>query len=108
VSPRQSNLDQIVTECMKGLDGLFKVPVQCSLGRVHELYVDAEQMQKVVGNLLLNASEAVSEDGKITVSTSLNDGWAQLVVSDTGCGMSREFVETRLFRPFQTTKPKGM
>lgn len=108
VSPRESNLDQIVSESVKGLEGLLKVPVQCSLGRVHDLYVDAEQMQKVVGNLLVNASDAVSEDGKITVATSMSDGWAQLAVSDTGCGMSREFVETRLFKPFQTTKPKGM
>ena len=108
VSPRESNLDQVVAESVKGLDGLFKAPVVCSLGGVTDLYMDSEQMQKVVGNLLLNASEAVSEDGKITVSTSMGGGWAQLTVSDTGCGMSREFVETRLFRPFQTTKPKGM
>jgi putative PEP-CTERM system histidine kinase len=108
VSPRESNLDQIVSESVKGLEGLLRVPVKCSLGRVRDLYVDAEQMQKVVGNLLVNASEAVSEDGKITVATSMSDGWAQLAVSDTGCGMSREFVETRLFKPFQTTKPKGM
>jgi hypothetical protein len=65
-------------------------------------------MQKVIGNLLLNASDAIAEDGKITVATSMGDGWAQLAVSDTGCGMSREFVQERLFRPFQTTKPKGM
>ena len=38
----------------------------------------------------------------------MSDGWASLVVRDTGCGMSGEFIETRLFRPFQTTKPKGM
>ena len=106
--PRESNLDQIVTDSVKNLDGLLKVPVQCSLARVYDLYIDAEQMQKVVGNLLLNASDAVAEGGKITVSTSMSDGWAQLAVSDTGCGMSREFIETRLFKPFQTTKPKGM
>jgi putative PEP-CTERM system histidine kinase len=106
--PRDSNLDQIVTDSVKNLDGLLKVPVQCSLGRVHDLYIDAEQMQKVVGNLLLNASDAVAEGGKIIVSTSMSDGWAQFAVSDTGCGMSREFIETRLFKPFQTTKPKGM
>ena len=108
VLPRESNLDRIVTDSVKNLEGLLKVPVQCSLGRVHGLHIDGEQMQKVIGNLLLNASEAIAEDGKITVATSMGDGWAQLAVSDTGCGMSREFVQERLFRPFQTTKPKGM
>ena len=108
VLPRESNLDRIVTDSVKNLEGLLKVPVQCSLGRVHGLHIDGEQMQKVIGNLLLNASDAIAEDGKITVATSMGDGWAQLAVSDTGCGMSREFVQERLFRPFQTTKSKGM
>lgn len=108
IVPRECSLDQIVTESVKGLDGVFKVPVHCALGKVTDLYIDAEQIQKVVGNLLLNASEAVEEGGKITVSTAMKDGWAQLTVSDTGCGMSGEFVATRLFKAFQTTKPKGM
>jgi signal transduction histidine kinase len=34
--------------------------------------------------------------------------YAQVEVSDTGCGMSEEFVRTRLFKPFQTTKSSGM
>lgn len=108
IVPRVCSLDEIVRESVKGLDGVLKVPVHCSLGNVTDLYIDAEQIKKVVGNLLLNASEAVAEGGNITVSTSMIDGWAQLAVSDTGCGMSREFLETRLFKAFQTTKPKGM
>lgn len=108
IVPRVCSLDEIVRESVRGLDGVLKVPVHCVLGNVIDLYIDAEQIQKVVGNLLLNASEAVEEGGKITVSTAKNDGWAQLTVIDTGCGMSREFIETRLFKAFQTTKPKGM
>jgi len=108
IIPRASNLDQIVTDSIKSLDGMFQVPVHCALGNVTDLQIDGEQIQKVVGNLLLNANEAVAAGGEITVSTSMSDGWAQLTVRDTGCGMSREFIETRLFKPFQTTKPKGM
>jgi hypothetical protein len=108
IIPRPASLDQIVTDSIRGFDGMFKVPVHFVAGNVTDLYIDAEQMQKVVGNLLLNAGEAVAAGGEITVSTSMRDGWAQLAVSDTGCGMSREFIETRLFKPFQTTKPKGM
>jgi signal transduction histidine kinase len=35
-------------------------------------------------------------------------GQAQVVVGDSGAGMSREFVETRLFKPFASTKAAGM
>jgi signal transduction histidine kinase len=87
---------------------MFKVPVRYSLGNVTDLYIDGDQMQKVIVNLLLNASEAVAGDGQISVATSHDGGRAHLTVSDTGCGMSRDFIETRLFKPFQTTKPQGM
>ena len=35
-------------------------------------------------------------------------GLAQVEVGDTGNGMSQEYVQTRLFKPFETTKPAGM
>jgi putative PEP-CTERM system histidine kinase len=70
--------------------------------------LDAEQMQKVILNLLLNAKEALDGDGVISVETEQRDATALLVVSDNGVGMSPEFIRTRLFRPFQTTKAKGI
>ena len=108
IHPGQASLDQLVADTLKSLDGVFKAPVRCTLGNVRSLHLDGEQMQKVIVNLLLNANEAVTENGRIGISTARKDGWAELTVSDTGCGMSREFIETRLFKPFQTTKPKGM
>ena len=108
IHPRPTSLDQLVEDSLKSLDGILKAPVHCSLGQVAGLHVDGEQIQKVIVNLLLNANDAVSDGGQIEISTSRHDGWAVLVVRDAGCGMSREFIETRLFRPFQTTKPKGM
>jgi len=69
---------------------------------------DPEHLSTVVTNLLLNAREAVGRDGRVTVATSVVDGRAVLAVSDTGRGMSAEFMRTSLFRPFQTTKKKGL
>ncbi|MGE3541766.1 MAG: XrtA/PEP-CTERM system histidine kinase PrsK [Candidatus Tectimicrobiota bacterium] len=72
------------------------------------LPIDPEQIQKVIENLLLNASEAVGEHGAIWLATSQQDDWAVLTVCDDGCGMSQEFLEHALFHPFQTTKSHGM
>ncbi len=44
----------------------------------------------------------------ITVRTLRDDRWAVLEVEDNGCGMEREFIDERLFQPFQTTKKQGM
>jgi len=42
------------------------------------------------------------------VKTSPTNGSVELSVEDNGCGMSGEFIEKSLFRPFQTTKKQGM
>ena len=73
-----------------------------------KVVIDREQLQNVVTNLLLNARDAVGRGGQIRVETSQCDGRAVLSVADNGCGMSPEFVRDSLFRPFQTTKKKGL
>ncbi|MBX3743770.1 MAG: PEP-CTERM system histidine kinase PrsK [Verrucomicrobiae bacterium] len=70
--------------------------------------VDAEQFEKVVVNLLVNAREAVASNGHIRIDTRRQDNWACLSVADNGCGMSPEFLHRSLFRPFQTTKRNGL
>jgi signal transduction histidine kinase len=72
--------------------------------------VESERVENVVENLIINALEAMgARGGRLTVEAGTLDG--DLVffsVSDTGTGMSDEFVRTRLFRPFATTKNKGI
>ena len=72
--------------------------------------VDAERMSKVIENLLLNALEAMSEkSGRLTVEAgTTDDDKVFFTVSDTGIGMTQEFLERRLFRPFATTKKRGV
>jgi signal transduction histidine kinase len=72
------------------------------------LPIDEEQMRKVLENLLINASEAMGEGGRIRVAAGERDGWVELSVSDDGVGITREFMEKYLFKPFQTTKKQGM
>lgn len=69
---------------------------------------DSEELFKVVLNLLLNAVEATSDKGPVTVFVSDNDANAILQIQDKGCGISAEFIRNDLFTPFRTTKPKGL
>jgi signal transduction histidine kinase len=50
----------------------------------------------------------MGQHGCLTVATALAGGRVVMTVSDTGCGMSAEFIRKSLFRPFQTTKKKGL
>jgi two-component system sensor kinase FixL len=71
---------------------------------------DKVQIQQVVLNLMRNAVEAMdaSEERKLTVeSRVLEEGFVEVLVSDTGPGLTPEVLE-RLFQPFVTTKAEGM
>jgi signal transduction histidine kinase len=65
-------------------------------------------MLKVAINLIFNAREAVSREGRVVIQTSVFNQWAVLAVSDNGSGMTPEFMERSLFRAFQTTKKNGL
>ncbi|MGI5915816.1 MAG: ATP-binding protein [Anaerolineae bacterium] len=72
-----------------------------------ELRADADQLQQVFINLIVNAVQAMPEGGTLTVSTRSTEYHVIAEVADTGVGMSEEDLE-RLFQPFFTTKERGI
>lgn len=74
----------------------------------------AGELNQVFLNLIVNAAHAIAEKvgqsgekGGIEVGTkALDDGWVEIWVSDTGCGIP-EAIRERVFDPFFTTKPVG-
>lgn len=71
--------------------------------------VEAERFVTAVEYLLRNAQEATPSGGTVRVRVDVEGNIAVLSITDTGCGMSRDFVEQRLFAPFDSTKgTKGM
>ncbi|MCA1616762.1 MAG: hypothetical protein LC800_22255, partial [Acidobacteria bacterium] len=84
--------------------------VALSLPDALEARVDPERIERVVENLIVNALEAMgAQRGLLRVAAGREtDGRVFLSVGDTGPGMTDEFLRTRLFRPFATTKAKGI
>lgn len=68
----------------------------------------ADRLERVIGHLLQNAADASDASGIIRVRARSGEGEAHIEVEDNGKGMSEEFVRTRLFRPFSSTKAHGM
>ena len=104
----EADLNELVEEAVSDLKGYATAPVSLDMGVVPRLSLDREQLHKVIENLLINACDAVGKEGQVGVETRCRENWAEIAVRDNGCGMSKEFVEKNLFRPFQTTKKKGM
>ncbi|MDH4027482.1 MAG: PEP-CTERM system histidine kinase PrsK, partial [Nitrospirota bacterium] len=69
---------------------------------------DMEEITKVVVNLVINALDATDNRGKVEIALERENEMAVIRVSDDGPGMSDEFIEHRLFKPFQTTKKNGL
>jgi putative PEP-CTERM system histidine kinase len=105
---KETDLNDLVDVAVSDVKSFIRVPLAHSLGKVPPLFIDGEQIYKVVENLLINASEAVQQDGRISISTSCRENWAEITVQDNGYGMSKEFIEKSLFLPFRTTKKQGM
>lgn len=65
---------------------------------------DMERLSMVIGHLLRNAQDATDDSGSVTVTTSSDEECIEIVITDSGSGMSRDFIRNRLFRPFDSTK----
>jgi signal transduction histidine kinase len=83
-----------------------------SLGSVPEVWGDPYFLRDALRSLVENAIEAARPGGRVLIRTFATSSGARrravVEIIDNGPGMSREFVEQRLFRPFETTKPDGV
>jgi len=110
------DLGQIIRDVAGLLRGdavIRNIQVKLELNpRFSLVHGDRIQLQQVMLNLLLNAFDAMKENGetnrRVTVRlTSPNEGTLQVAVCDRGVGLKQEQLD-KLFRPFQTTKPHGL
>ena len=70
---------------------------------------DRDRLSRVIGHVIQNALDATeANQGAVSVRTYRLGSQACIEVADQGCGMSEEFVRSRLFRPFHSTKDAGM
>lgn len=67
---------------------------------------DADLLQQVLMNLMVNALQASPRHGAVRVEVGERDGQVVIDVSDEGPGVAEEMLP-RLFEPFSTTKPAG-
>jgi signal transduction histidine kinase/EAL domain-containing protein (putative c-di-GMP-specific phosphodiesterase class I)/DNA-binding response OmpR family regulator len=119
VAPRAVSLDEIVTQFAPMLRCLVgpQIAIVTQLGDIPPVIADPGQIEQILMNLAVNARDAMTEGGRITIETralELDDEGASfrelppgryvsLAVSDTGRGMDRE-TQARVFEPFFTTK----
>lgn len=123
-SPKVLNLNDTVSGMLKMLQRLIGENIDLAWIPGHSLWnvrIDASQVDQMLANLLVNARDAISGQGRVTIETcnvEVDEGfmvhhgefppgdYVLLSVSDTGCGMDRETLD-HVFEPFFTTKEVG-
>ena len=108
LKPAELDLNLVVTEALASLNGTLDTSLITKFDQIPTISADQQQLQSVFTNLLLNARDAVGMNGRITVETARQGEWVALSVSDNGCGMTEQFIKNSLFRPFRSTKKKGL
>ena len=74
------------------------------------IWVDEKQIQQVLLNIIINAVQAMSGGGTLTIQTELRTdrgkSWVRVLITDSGKGIAPEELD-RIFVPFHTTKTQG-
>ncbi|MFT4941327.1 MAG: PAS domain S-box-containing protein [Paraglaciecola sp.] len=125
IAPKVLNLNESLAPMMTMLKQLIGENIQLSFSLEPNLWavkVDSAQIDQILANLCINARDAISGTGKVTIKTAnyhsdgsydatrpyvLESGeYVQLSVRDNGCGIENSVIE-HIFEPFYTTKEFG-
>jgi signal transduction histidine kinase len=124
VEPRPINVNSLLTNLTDFLRRSVGETVALDIVAADDLWTvetDPVQLETAVLNLAVNARDAMSAGGKVTITTSnsfldeeycreheelVPGQYVQVAVADTGTGMSKEVLD-RVFEPFFTTKEAG-
>jgi PAS domain S-box-containing protein len=109
--PRMSRTD--INTCIEEVVSVLDIQLQKDRFTIERQFdatlppvtVDGNKIKQVLMNLLINASQAMPDGGRITVRTALAKDGRQLdiTIADTGPGISKENI-SKIFDPFFTTK----
>ncbi len=107
---RSTDLAELIRNTVKmiGIETLPNIRFQEDLSDIPLVRVVPYEIQKVLHNLLINAIESIKDTGKIRVRLLKQGQNVCIEVRDTGCGMSHDYIENNLFRPFHTSKEQGL
>jgi len=106
---KKANINDGINSTLVLLQNKMKhqnIEVIKSFGDFPEVDCYPGQLNQVFMNIISNAMDAIVENGRITITTSKENGLVKISIRDTGKGMSEE-MKQKIFDPFFTTKDIG-
>jgi putative PEP-CTERM system histidine kinase len=108
--PAPLMLAEVLAEAVESKRGIALQPALTVAASAVDVLVVAhrDRLERVIGHLVQNALEATPSSGSVRIEAESDGRDVTVNVIDTGTGMSREFIDTQLFKPFSSTKEHGM
>ena len=102
----ENNMNEILDVLQERLSKHDIQVIKTVSPRLPKVLADSDHMNQVLLNLILNACQAMPEGGTLRLDLQPATTTVELIVEDSGCGMSQEQL-SKIFDPFFTTKPVG-
>ena len=109
INKQKVDVNFIINEVLKNsryIIGNKKISIKKNLKEIDELYLDSEQIQEVISNLLTNAVQAIPFSGEVKIKSYQEDSQAVVEITDTGTGIPKENID-KIFLPFFSSKEYG-
>ena len=104
----ETDLHDLIEDVISSIDIPKNIRVVLNIKKsFSKMLVDPVMMKRVFTNLIENAIEAMPEGGEIKISMSIENNHALITFEDTGIGIPEDKIK-EIFRPFFTTKSKGL
>ena len=101
------DLHDVVREAVAQLGARLPAPRVLGTAEALQVVGNRDRVVAAIEHLLQNAQDATPPEGSIQVRLAHTDERAIVEIIDTGSGMTQDFIQNRLFKPFDTTKGKA-
>ena len=106
-APELVEISALIDEMVAPIRGDRAVRLHVTGGPVQPVMAVREQIHQVLLNVVLNAKQAIGQNGAISIGIAQSNGSVVVTVDDTGSGIPSRMLET-LFRPSQSSRPGGL
>lgn len=100
----KTNVVKCISDACSIQEHMRPTPTFPSPNQSIQVDADPKKLTRVLGHLIQNAQEATPDDGEIVVQLTQQADQIVIEIQDTGCGMTPEFIQEKLFTPFESTK----
>lgn len=102
-------IKQVLVDAAKRCHKSKPIPTLRTLSDDWKIKADFDSLIMVFTHIIQNAQDATEDDGYIDIAAELDGKILAVCIEDNGTGMDMEFIQNRLYKPFETTKTgKGM